>query len=99
MPNDFITLELLGTFAGMVAAVALIVQFTKGFVKSSCPDWVVRLYTLVISLAIQFFVMYVSSGLTVETVGLGVINSVLVALTAMGSYEAVTDPSATKVKP
>lgn len=99
MPSDFLTLETLGTFAGMTATVVILVQFTKGFFKSSCADWAVRLYTLVISVAVQFFVLYANNALTVEDVGLGAINAVLVALTAMGSYEAITDPTAIKSKP
>ena len=33
MMNDFMSLELLATFAGLVAAVSLIVQFTKSIIK------------------------------------------------------------------
>lgn len=99
MPNDFFTLQTLATFAGMVAAVAIIVQFTKGFFKASVPDWAVRLYTLVIALIVMFFVLYVQKLLTVESIGLGIINSVLVAMTAMGAYEVVADPGAQKRLP
>jgi len=100
MPNDFFTLEFLSTFAGMTAAVGIIVQFTKGFFKGNYyPDWAIRLYTLAVSAAVQFFVLYVRGNLNVESIGLGVINTVLVALTAMGAYEAIADPGATKSKP
>jgi len=99
MPSEFFTLESLATFAGMVAAVAIIVQFTKPFFKTSIYDWVIRLYTLGIALVVQFFVLYVQANLTIETVGLGIINSVLVAMTAMGAYEVVADPGATKKQP
>lgn len=99
MPSDFFTLEFLSTFAGMTAAVAVIVQFTKEFVKDSFPDWAVRLYALIVSAAVQFFVLYVQDGLTVENIGLGVINTVLVTLTAIGAYDVISDPNAEKSKP
>lgn len=99
MPNDFFTMQTLATFAGMVAAVAIIVQFTKGFFKASVPDYYVRLYTLVVALAVQFFVLYVQGNLIVETIGLGIINSILVAMTAMGAYETIADPGAQKKLP
>lgn len=99
MSGEFFTLESLATFAGMVAAVSLIVQFTKPFFKSSLQDWVIRPYTLFIALIVQSFVLYVRENFTVETVGLGIINSVLVALTSMGGYEVITDPAAKKRQP
>lgn len=99
MQNDFFTTKTLATFAGMVGAVSLIVQFTKGFFKSSVPDWVVRLYTLLVAVAVQFFVLYIGGQLTVETVGLGIINSVLVATSSMGAYETIADPGARKQLP
>lgn len=99
MPNDFFTLQTLATFAGMVAAVAIIVQFTKGFFKANVADWLVRLYAWIIALGVQFFVLYVQANLNTETVGLGIINSVLVAMTAMGAYEVVADPGAQKRLP
>ena len=99
MSGEFFTLESLATFVGMVAAVSLIVQFTKPFFKSSLRDWVVRPYTLFIALIVQSFVLYVQESFTVETVGLGIINSVLVALTSMGGYEVIADPAAKKRQP
>ena len=35
MYNDFMTIEVLATFAGLVAAVSIIVQFTKSIVKKT----------------------------------------------------------------
>ncbi len=100
MSGEFFTLESLATFVGMVAAVTVIVQFTKGIVKANfLADWMVRVYTLAIALCVQFFVLYVQASLTIETIGLGIINSILVAMTSMGGYEVIADPAAKKRQP
>lgn len=96
MPQDFITIDYLTTFAGMVAVVALIVQFTKGIVKARFEDWAVRLYTLGWAWALQGFVCFVQGRLTTEHIGLAVLNGILVALAAIGAYEAIADPKAEK---
>jgi len=98
MPSEFFTLETLATLAGMVAAVTLIVQFTKGIIKQWFSDYAVRLYTLIVAMVIMGFVLYVQGDLTAEAIGLGVINSFLVAVTSMGTYEVVADPFAIKKK-
>lgn len=90
MPNELMTIDYLGTFAGLVVAVALIVQFTKVYVKklfTSNIDEIVRGYSLVIALAIQLFVIFVTQGVfTVEGIGLAILNSFLISLTSIGIY-------------
>lgn len=98
MPNEFITIDYLASFAGMVVVVALVVQFTKSVVKKRFQDWMVRLYALAWAWLLQAFLLYVHSNLTVEAVGLAVLNGFLVALAAAGTYEAVADPVAIKRK-
>lgn len=104
MPNDFITIEHLTTFSGMVLALGLIVQFTKSIVKKMFSDQAVRIYAFIWAI-ILVLAMYWSKGLfNVEgkdifiTSLLILINAITVTLTAMGGYEAVTDPRATKTK-
>ncbi|MDD5486935.1 MAG: hypothetical protein PHW65_05220 [Dehalococcoidales bacterium] len=104
MPSDFLTLDYLSTFAGMVAAVALIVQFTKGLIKQKCSDYVVRWYTFVLALAIVALVQWYNgcfAGALREVAAAAfmvVVNGVLVALAAMGGYEVLADPQAEKTK-
>lgn len=97
MPQEFITIDYLATFAGMVAVTALIVQFTKSIVKSKLPDWSVRLYALIWSWALQGFVCFVQERLAAQDIGLALLNGILVALAASGLYEAVADPKAKKM--
>lgn len=92
--NDFFTLELLATFAGITAATALIVQFTKGLLKKQFDDYIVRIYAFVIALILNF--VFAPAGSGIQGVVLTVLNAVVVTLTAMGGYEAITDPLAKK---
>lgn len=97
MYSDFFTIELLATFAGLVAAVTLIVEFTKPMIKKNLVDGWVRLYAWIISLILTF--TFARSGTGIQGIILTVINSILVALTSMGAYENVADPKATKEFP
>jgi len=92
--DDFFTLETLATFAGITAATALIVQFTKGLVKKQFDDYVVRIYAFVVALILTF--IFAPAGEGASGVALTILNAILVTLTAMGGYEAITDPTAKK---
>lgn len=98
MPNDFVTTEYLATFAGLVAVVTIIVQFTKSIIKNRLPDWAVRLYTLVWAWLLLAFILYVRDTWTPEQIGLAFLNGILAALTATGAYEVIADPGAEKTK-
>lgn len=102
MLNDFVTLEFLGTFAGMVVVLGLIVQFTKGVVKANFADQAVRLYAFVWALVLVAL-LYVQQG-QFDTAGrniwvvlvLVIVNAVVVTLAAMGGYELIANPKAEK---
>lgn len=96
MYNDFITMETLATFAGLVAAVSIIVQFTKSLIKNRFGDAAVRVYTFIIALILTF--IFARSGTGIDGIVLTVINSIIVAITAMGGYEVIADPKAEKKK-
>lgn len=94
MLDNFMTVETLSTFAGLVAAVSIIVQFTKPLVKKNFIDGAVRMYTFVISLILTF--VFAKSGEGIQGILLTVINSILIAMSAMGGYELIADPRAEK---
>jgi hypothetical protein len=96
MYNDFITMETLATFAGLVAAVSIIVQFTKSLIKNRFGDAAVRIYTFVIALMLTF--IFARSGQGIDGIVLTIINSIIVAIAAMGGYEVIADPKAEKKK-
>ncbi len=89
-------LDILINFAGLVAAVSLIVQFTKSIVKRKFGDSMVRIYALVISLILTF--IFARSGRSIEGITLTIINSILITITSMGAYEMIVDPKAEKSK-
>lgn len=97
MYNDFMTVEILATFSGLVAAVAIIVQFTKSVVKKNFGDQWVRLYAFIIALILTFLFAPVGTGL--QGIVLTIINSMLICMAAIGGYEVVADPKAEKEKP
>lgn len=92
--NDFMTPESLATFAGLVAAVAIIVQFTKSLVKRQFEDYVVRVYAFIIALVLTF--VFAPTGDDINGIVLTIINAILITLAAMGGYEAIADPKAQK---
>lgn len=96
MYDDFMTPETLSTFAGLVAGVSIIVQFTKPLIKKVFPDGAVRIYTFIISLILTF--VFAKSGEGIQGLIITIINSVLITMTAMGMYETISDPMAQKVK-
>lgn len=96
MLDNFMTAEMLATFAGLVAAVSIIVQFTKSIVKKNFGDGAVRLYAFIIALILTF--IFAKSGQGIEGVVLTIINAILISIAAMGGYEVVADPKAEKKK-
>lgn len=95
--DAFFSWELLGTFSGAVAAVVFIVQLLK------LPlDKVWRVPTQYIVYVVSFAVLalaqhFVLGGLTWDTLALVLLNSVLVALSAMSLYEqAISAPESVK---
>lgn len=98
VPGEFFDIGTLNTVAGAALAVYLIVRFTKPLVKSFLPDWTVRLYTLLLSWAVLAFARSVCTGLEPRTLGLTILDGFIVAFTAMGLHENISDPRAAKVK-
>lgn len=94
--NDFMTIEMLATFAGLVTAVTLIVQFSKSLVKAKFNDSYVRLYAFIVSLVLTFIFAKVGEG--VEGIVLTTINAILITVTSTGTYEILVDPKAEKKK-
>ncbi len=98
MPTDLFTMNYLGTFAGLVAATFLLVSFFKEKVKV-LGDWYVRLFAVMVALAIQVFVFYVNGALTVAAVGTAFLNAFLVAMAAAGAYNFSKPPDSSIAPP
>ena len=104
MPSDFIAVDYLYTFMGMVLVLGLIVQFTKPFLKHRFTDLIVRAYTFgwacVLVLAVYWHqgLLDAAGREIAMTVLLALINAIIVTLAAMGGYEMVADPRAKKAR-
>ena len=92
MPSDLFTTGYLGSYAGLVAVTFLLVQFFKEPIRKHLSDWWIRLLAVFIAMAIQSFTLYVSGNFTVEAIGLAVLNSFLIAITAAGAHN-ISQPS------
>ncbi len=84
--NEYITWDFLGTMAGAVAATTLIVQFFK------IPlDKVWKIHTryvvYFIAFILLFFVELFTGHITFERTILIMLNSIIVTMAAMGTYE------------
>jgi hypothetical protein len=94
MFNDFMTLDVLTTFAGLTATTMLIMQFTKSLVKKKFGDSYVRLYTFLIALILTF--LFARQGDNTQGIVMTIINAILITIAAAGGYEMITDPLARK---
>lgn len=94
MFNDFMTLDVLTTFAGLTATTMLIVQFTKFLVKRKFGDSYVRIYSFIIALLLTF--IFARQGDNAQGIIMTIINAILITVAAAGGYEIITDPLARK---
>jgi len=96
MFDDFMTPETLTTFIGLVAATSLIVQFTKPLIKKVFPDVFIRLYVFIIALILTF--IFGDADFSLQSIVLKIINAMIITTSAMGGYEALSDPLLQKSK-
>lgn len=84
--DEYFTLESIGTFAGMVAVLTIIVQFLKPLL-----DKIVKIPTRyvvwIIALIISTAYTAIAGIFTGETILLLVLNSIVLTMAAMGTYE------------
>ncbi|MDD5061905.1 MAG: hypothetical protein PHN44_06480 [Candidatus Marinimicrobia bacterium] len=81
---EFFTWIGLGTFAGASAATLLIVQYFKGVIPKAIDT---RLFAWIVALIILLCVVAFTDRNNLSAYGIAVLNSVLVATSAMGGYE------------
>lgn len=90
IPESFFTWADLATYAGATVAVLIMVQFTKelpGIVKIPTRIWAYILSVIVLVLATVFTV----DAVTPSVILLCLVNAVIVAMAAVGSYHTVAD--------
>jgi len=86
--GGFYTWEMLATYAGCLAATILMTQFIK-------PVWPTGIKTqflsYIIALALLILANLAMESLTVETAGISVLNAVVIACAANGSYDNIME--------
>ena len=94
--NEFVTWTSLGTYAGAVMMVTIITQFLK---QTPLKNINTQLLAYIISVTILIGAeAFNGSALTVQGVVLCLLNAVIVALAANGTYDAATTGMVKKVK-
>lgn len=94
MFKDFMDASVLTTFAGLVTAVTVIVQFTKSIVKKRFGDSIVRIYAFFVSLILTL--IFYREGFGIQGIILTIINALMITIASMGGYEVLSDPMAEK---
>ncbi len=84
--DSFYSWGMLATYAGCLAATTVLTQFIK-------PIWPVKIATQFLSYVIALVVLILANlfigSLTWETAGISVLNAVLIALAANGTYNNI----------
>ena len=86
--NDFLTWDMLSTYAGAVLAVTLVTQYVKGvgFVDRLPTRFVSYVVAVILMLAAMLF----TGGFTWSAFALTFVNGVVVSLAANGAYDGLT---------
>lgn len=97
LPQSLFTVSDLTTLAGLVVAVYVIVSFIKEPLKSLAKgDWIVRPVTVLVALVILLWLIIIQGNVSLETIGLAVINAFLVALVAGAAHDYIVAPTKAK---
>jgi hypothetical protein len=87
--NDFVTWDIIGTYAGAVMVVGLITQLLKYF------PLVEKLPTQLLSYLLSFIILTASqlalNTFSLASLGLNIINAVIVSLASNGAYTAMSN--------
>lgn len=95
--NEYLTLEFLGSLAGMVAVVTLIIEFLK-FQTDKVWKIPTRYLVYAISLILLFATQYLTKGIVKEDMLLIPLNSILITLASMGLYDGIVKKIEEKIK-
>lgn len=87
MEMEFVTWAGLSTYAGALAMVMLIVQFTKGItIIDRMPT---QLWSYIVALVVLYTANFFTGQLTIDNAVLIIFNAAIVALAANGGYTAI----------
>lgn len=85
---EFVTWEMLATYAGALAMVLIVTQFTKDLkFIAKIPT---QLWSYIVALLVLYPANYFIGTLTAETATLILFNGIIVALAANGGFEVLS---------
>jgi hypothetical protein len=90
--NNFITVDYLSTFVGMVAAVVLVTQFTKDLVDKISNGLPTKYITFIYSFIILIGYQLMTGTFVPKDFILLILNAILITMTAQGGYEWLYKP-------
>jgi hypothetical protein len=90
--DNFVTLDYLGTFAGMVAVIVLITQFTKELVDKISGNLSTKYLVFIYSMIVLTGYQVMTGTFELSKVLLTIINAMLLTMTAQGGYEWIFKP-------
>lgn len=96
--DNFITLDYLSTFVGMVAVVVLITQFTKDLIDKVAKWLPTKYLAFIYSLIVIIGYQLMSNTFDISKLLLTIINAILITMTAQGGYEWVFKPIENKAQ-
>ncbi len=88
--NDWLTWEIIGTFAGTCLVVNIITQVFK-YVIPNASTTAIRLFALIMSEALTVLVAVIMKGAGWENIVLAVLNGLLVFASTQGIYHLAAD--------
>lgn len=84
--NEFLTWQVLGSYAGAIAFTSIFVQFTKDLIDN-LTHVPTKLYTYIISVVILLLSDIFTGDLTLSNAVLNLFNGFIVSVAANGSYD------------
>jgi hypothetical protein len=90
--NQFITIDYMGSFAGMVAIILLLTQFSKDLVDKAAPWLPTKYVAFIYALVVIFGYQFMSGTFNISQIILTLVNAVILTMTAQGSYEWLYKP-------
>ncbi len=85
---EFVTWEILATYAGALAMVLVVTQFTKNL--SFIGKIPTQIWSYIVALLVLYPANYFIGTLTADTAVLILFNGIIVALAANGGFEALS---------
>jgi len=97
--DNFITIDYLGTLAGVVVVVTLLTQFTKEIIDTKLKKIPTKFVTFFYALVTMVVYQLISKTFDWKLIYITIINSIIVTLTSQGGYEWIfkTRPPTTDI--